>query len=189
MVEPLENSAFPKNIDQLIKLPDFLIPVYEKRKKDAMVGSYENIKARFHRLPIVEGWATYGPALRDQGAIVAVRYKIPMVNTDVVPEKFVPYFLEHEVVESALDSDPSTDHDRVAYGIISELDLNRSARVSRPRWNHALAVIHQMRMAQKDGLLDEMMQFMDDLELRERNKRDAVGNKEFRLAVYSFFNS
>lgn len=74
-----------QEIDEVIKLPQDLESVYLKRKDDAYVGSFDHIKGKFHRLPIVSGWATYSKALREQGAIVAVKYKLPMVNTDVIP--------------------------------------------------------------------------------------------------------
>jgi len=62
-----------QKIDEILELPQDLEQIYLKRKTDGYVGSFDSIQRRFHRLPISEGWATYSRALREQGAIVAVK--------------------------------------------------------------------------------------------------------------------
>lgn len=141
-------------------------------------------------MPITEGWATYSHELKKSGAIVAVKYKTPIVNTDIIPENLAPYVLEHEIIESTLDNDPSENHNQIAINALRELELmNHLRKLSRPRWNHTIAVVHQLRMAQKEGMLDEMMKFADDLESRPENSVSGLGNKEFRSEVYNMLKT
>lgn len=95
------------NIDEKIQLPADLLPLYEKKKRQAIIGSFETIQRQFHTQMITEGWSSFASALRSSGAIVATRYGLSMVNTDVIPDDLAPYVLEHEVVENTLDSDKS----------------------------------------------------------------------------------
>ena len=150
---------------------------------------FDHIKGKFHRLPIVSGWATYGKALREQGAIVAVKYKLPMVNTDVIPEELSNFVLEHEAVESALDINASDTQNQIAFEKVDQLGLTKAIKVSRPRWNHIFATVRQLRLAQKENKLDKMMQFADELESRPENKSEAFGNKELRDAIYSLLTT
>lgn len=172
-------------IDQILAIPEYLQEIYISRRRNALVGSYSEIERKFNERPITDGWGAYSNALKRSGALVAVRHKTPMVNTDIIPKDLAPYVLEHEVVESTLDSDPSESHAEISAGILRRLDLMRHLSTMQiiVRLNHALAVVHQLRMAQRNGKLDEMMKFADELESRSENKAQAVGNKEFRDAV------
>jgi hypothetical protein len=112
-----------------------------------------------------------------------------MVNTNVIPENLADFVLEHEAIESALDLNSSDTQHPIAYSKIQELGLSKSVNVSRPRWNHAFATVRQLRLAQRESKLDEMMTFADELESRLENKRDASGNQEFRRAIYNLITS
>lgn len=183
----MDNGDIPKfsiDIDAVIGIPSELREEYNIRQSRALVGSLETIQRRFYEMPIAIGWAQYSKALKESGAIASPRYKMPMVNTDVIPQELAPFVLIHEVVESTLDSDPSENHDRIAAHILKELNLfSAISHVRRPRLNHSVAVIHQLRMAQRAGMLDQMMRFADELEMRDENRMVGSGNREFRYAV------
>ncbi len=130
MENPTHEIVSLRTIDEVLKLPQDLESAYLKRKDDAYVGSFDHIKGKFHRLPIVSGWATYGKALREQGAIVAVKYKLPMVNMDVIPEELSGFVLEHEAVESALDINASDTQNQIAFEKVDQLGLTKAIKVS-----------------------------------------------------------
>jgi len=112
-----------------------------------------------------------------------------MVNTDVIPENLAGFVLEHEVVESALDLNSSDTQHPIAFAKIQEFGLTENVSVSRPRWNHAFATVRQLRLAQKENKLDEMMSFANELESRPENIRDSLGNQDLRNAVYNLLTS
>mgnify|MGYP001580249500 CR=1 FL=1 len=97
--------------------------------------------------------------------------------------------LEHEAVESALDINASDTQNQIAFEKVDQLGLTKAIKVSRPRWNHIFATVRQLRLAQKENKLDEMMQFADELESRSENKSEAFGNKELRDAIYSLLTT
>ncbi|WKZ25617.1 MAG: hypothetical protein QY322_04530 [bacterium] len=178
-----------QKIDEILRLPDDLEQRVEQRRKDAFVGSYEHIKGRFHRLPIVSGWTTYSKGLKGCGAIIAVKYKLPMISTDVVPDDLVDFALEHESVESALDLTASDKDHPIAFGKSKELGITKSINTSNVKWNHVFATVRQLRLAQKHNKLDEMMKFADAIESKPENSVSGYGNKELRQAVYQLLNS
>lgn len=128
---------------------------------------------------ITEGWSSFYHDLQTFGAIVAVRYGIPMINTDVIPKELAPFVLEHEVIENTFNADTTKAADR----IIQQLEL-KTPIFQKFKPNHVVATVRQLRLAQKNGKLDTMMSFADDLETRSENKSHAVGNKELRMRVY-----
>lgn len=129
---------------------------------------------------ITEGWSGFYHVLQTFGAIVAVRYGISMINTYVIPEELVPFVLKHEVIENTFDADTT----EAAGKIIQQLGLKTPVIFGKIRPNHVIATVRQLRLAQKDGKLDAMMSFADDLEAMPENKSHAVGNKELRMKVY-----
>lgn len=178
-----------QKIDEILRLPDDLEQKVEQRRNDAFVGSYEHIKSRFHRLPIVSGWATYSKGLKDCGAIIAVKYKLPMISTDVVPDDLVDFALEHESVESALDLTASDKDHPIAFEKSKELGISKSINTSNVKWNHVFATIRQLRLAQKYNKLDEMMKFADSIESKPENSVSGYGNKGLRQTIYQLLNS
>ena len=87
-----------KNIDEVIQIPQELGKEYEMRRQRSMVGSFDQIKRKFHEMPITEGWSAYSYELKKSGAIVAVKFKMPMVNTDIITKNLAPYVLEDEAI-------------------------------------------------------------------------------------------
>ncbi|MBU1071285.1 hypothetical protein KKG65_02630 [Patescibacteria group bacterium] len=178
-----------ERIDEILKLPNELELTYEERKRDAYVGSLGQISRRFHRLPIAENWFAYSKALKSQGAIVAIEYKLPMINTEVIPEDLVDFVLEHEATECALSVNTQSRQNPLAVKKIRELGLIGGVQVSRPKWNHAFATVRQLRLAQRRGLLNKMISFADDLELKPENKRNAIGNQVLREAIFKLLTN